>query len=92
MIADKKKPYCIGLHFVRGTNHKWDFINACQTVQDIMTSANWIYDDNFDEIYPVPFKIGWKGNDNYYSIDKISPGVYIKVFYEHLTCNSDRYL
>lgn len=75
LIKDKPKPYIIGLHFVRKSKHKWDFINPCQTVADILTKMNWIEDDNMDEVIFVPFKI----NDKYYTYDKDNPGVYIKI-------------
>jgi len=74
-LAAKTKPIVIGMHFVRGSKHKWDFINPAQTIQDEMTKAGWIDDDNVDEILPVPLLI----NDSYWSYDKSNPGVYIAV-------------
>ena len=76
MINGLQKPYIIGFHFVRDSKRKWDFINACQTTQDIMTSMGWILDDNLDVMFPVPFQI----DGRWYSVDKDKPGVYIKVF------------
>jgi hypothetical protein len=65
----------VGFHFVRGTKHRWDFINPLQTVQDEMTAHQWISDDNADIMLPVPLKV----NGEYWSYDKDKPGVYIKV-------------
>lgn len=74
-IKDKPRPIIIGLHFVRGSRHKWDFINPAQTIQDEMTKAGWIADDNVDEILPVPLFL----NESYWSYDKNNSGVYIAV-------------
>ena len=76
MINGLNKPYIVGFHFVRDSERKFDFINACQTTQDIMTSVGWISDDNLDVMFPVPFHIDGK----WYSVDKDKPGVYVKVF------------
>jgi Holliday junction resolvase RusA-like endonuclease len=75
MLAGKPKPIIIGFHFVRKTRNKWDFINPAQTIQDEMTKAGWIDDDNVDEVLPVPLSI----NGSFWSYDKTNPGVYITV-------------
>lgn len=75
LIAEQSKPIIIGMHFVRGSKHKWDFINPAQTIQDEMTKAGWIDDDNVLEILPVPLDI----DGSYWSYDKSHPGVYIAV-------------
>ena len=36
MIDVKKKPLRIKLQFIRGTKHKFDYINPAQTIQDLM--------------------------------------------------------
>ena len=75
-IIDKlAKPVIIGMHFIRGSKHKWDFINPAQTIQDEMTKAGWIEDDNVFEILPVPLEIDGK----FWGYDKNNPGVYIAV-------------
>lgn len=74
-IANKPKPYLIGMHFVRSTKHAFDFNNPCQTIQDEMVKHGWLTDDNMLEMVPVPLKI----NNRYYSIDKVNCGVYIAV-------------
>ena len=74
-IVDKKLPIEIGFHFVRDSKRKIDFHNIVQIVLDLMTAHNFISDDNMDCVIPYAFKM----NDNYYTIDKENPGVYIKI-------------
>jgi hypothetical protein len=74
-LSKANKPLIIGFHFVRATTHRWDFINPCQTIQDLMVKAGWIDDDNVDEMFPVPLSI--KGKT--WSYDKSNPGVYIAI-------------
>lgn len=71
-----EKPYLVGFHFVRASEKLFDFHNMVQTVSDIMTDCDWLYDDNIEEFIPVPLK-----NDigKYWSIDRDEPGVYIKM-------------
>ena len=75
MIKDKEKPYLIGFHFVRGNKHKWDFCNMLQIVQDVMVAEEWLFDDNCDEMLPVPYK----KDGVYYSVDKLGCGTYITI-------------
>jgi len=75
-----KAPYKIGMHFVRGTKHKYDWVNMVQGVQDLMVKHGWIEDDNTDVMYPFPLEI----NNTFSSYDKEKPGVYIKIL------NSDK--
>ena len=75
MLEGKKKPYIIGYYFVRGTRHKYDWVNPVQTIQDLMVTHGWLEDDNITVMYPKPFKI--KGKYGHY--DKECPGVFIKV-------------
>ncbi len=70
MLEGKSKPYKVSFTFVRKSKHKFDYINPCQTVQDLMVKYEWIDDDNCDEMIPV-FEP--------YVYDKDEPGVYIKV-------------
>lgn len=74
-LASMTKPIIIGMHFVRASRHKWDFINPAQTIQDEMTKAGWIDDDNVEEILPVPLYVDGRP----WSYDKTNPGVYIAV-------------
>jgi hypothetical protein len=70
MLKGKEKPYKLSLQFIRGTKHKFDYINPAQTVQDLMVKYNWIKDDNCEEIIPVFEK---------YKYDKKNQGVIIKI-------------
>lgn len=70
-----KLPVKIGFTFIRGTRHKFDYINPAQTVQDDMVSYGWIEDDNVDFILPV---------FNEYQYDKSNPGVYIEILKENV--------
>lgn len=75
MIEGKEMPYTIGFYFVRGTRHKYDWVNPVQTIQDLMVKYEWLEDDNVTIMYPKPFKI----KNKYGHYDKEKPGVYIKV-------------
>lgn len=75
LISLDSKPIILGLHFVRASKHKWDFINPAQTIQDEMVRNEWIEDDNVDELLPVPLFI----NGQYWSYDKSNAGVYVAV-------------
>ena len=70
MLKGKEKPYKVSLQFIRGTKHKFDYINPAQTVQDLMVKYNWIKDDNCNEIIPIFVA---------YKYDKDNPGVIIKI-------------
>jgi hypothetical protein len=74
-LKNQSKPYRIGFRFVRGSKHKFDFINPVQTVQDLMVAYKWIEDDNTDIMVPVPYK--YPEDSGYYSYDKKYPGVFI---------------
>ena len=45
-LAKHSLPAKISFTFVRGSRHKFDYINPAQTVQDDMVKAGWIEDDN----------------------------------------------
>ena len=68
-------PLQLGLHFVRGSKHKWDFHNPCHILLDLMTAFDIIPDDNVDYVLPFPLEI----NGSYWSYNKETPGVYIKI-------------
>jgi hypothetical protein len=70
MLKGKEKPYSLSLQFIRGTKHKFDYINPTQTIHDVMVKFNWLKDDNCDEIIPIFEK---------YKYDKENPGVIIKI-------------
>jgi hypothetical protein len=70
MLEDKQKPYKIGLYFNRDSKRKFDYVNICQIVLDLMVAHDWIDDDNADEVIPV-----FLG----YEVNKDKPGVIISV-------------
>ena len=63
-------PLRITLTFVRGSKHKFDYINPAQTVQDDMVKHDWIKDDNCEFIIPQFER---------YTYDKENPGVWIEI-------------
>ena len=75
LCKGKSKPLELGIYFVRDTRRKFDFVNIVQTVQDIIVRAEWLEDDNMDEMVPLPVEIEGK----VYHVDKDHAGVYIIV-------------
>jgi len=69
-LKKHKLPVKIAFTFIRGTRHKFDYLNPAQTVQDDMVTHGWIEDDNMKFIIPV-FKP--------YQYDKEKPGVIIEI-------------
>tara|TARA_R110000824_G_scaffold366496_1_gene555164 strand:+ start:508 stop:783 length:276 start_codon:yes stop_codon:yes gene_type:complete len=67
---NKQFPIMVSFKFVRGSKHKFDYINPAQTVQDLMVKNGWIEDDNCDCMIPS-FKP--------YEYNKENPGVYIEI-------------
>ena len=72
-LRDKKPPYVIGLHFIRGTQHKADWINLAQIVCDLLVAHGVIFDDDMDHLIPSPYII----LQRWYGYDKENPGVII---------------
>lgn len=70
-LTEEDFPIVVGMHFVRGTRHRWDFHNMVQGVADLMVKHGWIPDDNMD--YFVPFCMFRSGG--FYHYNKESPGV-----------------
>jgi Holliday junction resolvase RusA-like endonuclease len=70
IIDELEKPVNLSFKFIRGTRHKFDYVNPLQTVQDQMTIHGWIEDDNCDEIIPCFEK---------YEYDKEKPGCFITI-------------
>ena len=68
LIKNKEVPYKIEFTFIRNSRRKFDYINPCQTVQDLMVKHDWIEDDNMDNLLPYFLP---------YSYDKENPGVNI---------------
>jgi hypothetical protein len=69
-LAKLELPVKVSFKFIRGSRHKFDYINPAQTTQDDMVKHHWIDDDNCDNIIPV-FEP--------YEYDKKNPGVEIKL-------------
>ena len=69
-LAKLELPVKISFKFIRGSKHKFDYINPAQTVQDDMVKHHWIDDDNCENILPV-FEP--------YAYNKENPGVEIKL-------------
>ena len=70
LVKDKEMPYRIEFSFIRGTKHKFDYINPCQTIQDLMVQYDYIQDDNCNCLLP---------SFGEYTYNKENPGVIIKV-------------
>ena len=74
-VKGKEKPYRIGFEFIRDSKRKFDYANAVQAIQDMMTGGfkknrnedtswrTWIDDDNADELLPVFLPYKHKHND-----------------------------
>ena len=69
-LAKLELPVKISFKFIRGSRHKFDYINPAQTTQDDMVKHHWIDDDDCENIIPV-FEP--------YEYDKENPGVEIKL-------------
>ena len=63
-------PIHVSFEFVRGSKHKFDYVNPLQTILDLMVENGWLEDDNADVIIPYFIK---------YSYDKNNPGVWIRI-------------
>ena len=70
IIDSLQKPVYLSFKFIRGTRHKFDYVNPLQTVQDQMVIHGWIEDDNCDQLLPCFEK---------YEFDKENPGCYITI-------------
>ena len=69
-LEKHKLPVKIAFTFIRGTRHKFDYINPAQTIQDDMVKHGWIEDDDMNHMVPVFPE---------YRYDKENPGVYITI-------------
>lgn len=74
---DRPDPIVVGIHFVRGSKHSFDFHNATQIIADLLVAHDFIEDDDMDHFIPLPIKHLGK----WYSYDKENPGVYLKVLH-----------
>lgn len=70
ILKTKEKPYKISFKFIRGSKHKFDYVNAVQLPLDIFVKHKILEDDNADEVIPV---------FEQYLYNKINPGVIITI-------------
>tara|TARA_R110001592_G_scaffold347760_1_gene641486 strand:- start:8226 stop:8612 length:387 start_codon:yes stop_codon:yes gene_type:complete len=75
-IINLPQPVHVQFTFIRGSKHKFDYINPAQTVQDDMVKAGWIDDDNADLLLPAFSE---------FKYDKENPGVIIRILYGDTT-------
>lgn len=87
MMQNKSYPVFIGYHQVRNSKRKFDFSNSVEIIQDLLTAHDFIEDDNIAYVFPIPMTIDGKipvegkiRDQEWYSVDKDNPGVYLKVF------------
>ena len=73
--GSKAYPLKIGFHFVRDSKRNFDFHNAVQIIADLMVAHDFIEDDDMNHFLPFPILI----NNQYFTIDKNNPGVFIKI-------------
>lgn len=69
-IKDKEFPLSVSFKFIRGSKHKFDYINPAQTIQDEMVHQGWLEDDNCTLLIPV---------FEQYEYSKENPGVVITI-------------
>lgn len=74
-IKNKDLPIHLGFYFLRESRHDFDFINACQIVQDSLVKADWLADDNMKFLIPYCLHT----TNLHYSYNKETPGVILKV-------------
>lgn len=70
-------PHLIGFHFVRGTKHKFDWINAVQIMADLLVVHRVIPEDDMTVFIPYAFP---NPEGDYFSYDKKKPGCILAVF------------
>tara|TARA_R110000822_G_scaffold227017_1_gene359658 strand:- start:44669 stop:45172 length:504 start_codon:yes stop_codon:yes gene_type:complete len=87
MRVGKSDPIFIGYHQVRNSKRLFDFSNSIEIVQDLLTAHDFIEDDNVKFVFPIPMTIdgripveGKIRKEQWYSVDKKNPGVYLKIF------------
>lgn len=87
MKKGKGDPIIIGYHQVRNSKRQFDFSNSIEVIQDLLTAHDIIEDDNVKHVLPVPMSIEGElptpenvREKDWYSIDKVHPGVWVKFF------------
>jgi len=74
-LKDKQPPFLVGIHFVRGSKHRFDIINVFQIVADLLVAHRVISDDSANYLIPIPIQF----KELWYSYDKNNPGVWLVV-------------
>lgn len=69
-VLNLRNPLRVEFTFVRSSKHRFDYSNAVQTCEDLMTEFGWIEDDSADHLIP---------SFSPYRYDKENPGVEIKL-------------
>lgn len=77
-FEDAPQPLVLGFNFVRDTQRKFDFINACQIVCDLLVAHRFVDDDDMKHLVPMPMMV----NGSYYSVCKDRPGVWLEIIRE----------
>lgn len=87
MKLGKENPLFIGFHQVRDSKRKFDFSNSVEVIQDLFVAHDFIEDDNIEYMFPIPMTIDGRlptttnlREEQWYSVDKENPGVFIKIF------------
>ncbi len=70
MVEGKQYPLKVGFYMYRKTRRRFDWINLLQGIQDAMTKAGYIPDDNAN--YLTPVCLGW-------TVDAANPRVEVSV-------------
>lgn len=70
LMNGNKKPLRVAFKIYRKTHRRFDYINIIQELCDLMVRAEWIDDDNADELLPI----FWE-----YEVDKDNPRVELKI-------------
>lgn len=68
IIKDHKKPFKIGLYYVRDSLREFDYNNASHIITDLMKEHGWIEDDSCTNIKAIPLG---------YHVNKEKPGCVI---------------
>lgn len=69
-LINKEKPYKISFKFIRGSKHRFDYVNAVQLPLDLFVKYGLLDDDNADEVIP---------QFEPYEYSKNNPGVIITI-------------
>lgn len=76
LIKNKNIPIIIEVHFVRDSKRKFDFINACQIIFDLMVKHGWLEDDDMNNLIPFPLQLR---SNKWFSYNKENSGVWLKI-------------